>query len=148
MGMPIHVETTNRQAALISTLRHDFSKMTKAIVEAPIATKGVATCIPTTKANRGIAISASPKPNAERTNVEKKMMTNTKIVEVVESMRFTLVISNKITCSCSSRSPRRRGRRYERWSDYLQYLKYPIAFSAPSPAQQKKSTAPLTPNER
>jgi hypothetical protein len=54
----------------------------KAIVDAPIATRGVATCKPTTIARRGIAINASPNPKADRIKVDRKRIDSTrKIVE-------------------------------------------------------------------
>ncbi len=58
----------------------------KAIVEAPIATRGVATCKPTTIARRGIAINASPNPKADRINVDRKRTDSTRKVVVESSM--------------------------------------------------------------
>jgi hypothetical protein len=56
------------------------------MVEAAMATNGVAVVIPTTIANRGMAIRASPKPRAERVNVDRKRMAMTHRVDVIESM--------------------------------------------------------------
>jgi len=57
-----------------------------AIVVAPIAVNGVATFNPTTIANNGIAINASPNPKADLIKVEKKITINTRIVVVEKSM--------------------------------------------------------------
>ena len=86
IGIPIQVERTRRQAALISTFRHDFKRIVKAIVDAPIATRGVATCKPITIARRGIAINASPNPKADRINVDRKRIDRTSKVVVENSM--------------------------------------------------------------
>jgi hypothetical protein len=51
-----------------------------AIVVATRATVGVAVLSPTISVKRGIATSASPNPNEERTNVDRKNMIKTQII--------------------------------------------------------------------
>jgi hypothetical protein len=57
-----------------------------AIVVAPIAVNGVATFNPTTNANKGIAINASPNPRADLIKVDKKIISNTISVVVEKSI--------------------------------------------------------------
>ena len=62
-----------------------------AIVEAPSATKGVATSRPASIASRGIAISASPKPKAERVNVDTRMTTRTGNTGSEDQLSYALI---------------------------------------------------------
>lgn len=55
-------------------LRHCFAKIIIEIVTPINPTNGVAVFIPMAKDNNGMAISASPKPNVERVNVEIKII--------------------------------------------------------------------------
>jgi hypothetical protein len=75
---------------LISTLRQDFSNIVKAMVDAPIATSGVATWMPTTRANKGMAINASPNPKADRVKVDKNMIPKTSKVVVEKSITISI----------------------------------------------------------
>ena len=86
MGIPTSDERTSRQAALKFTSRQARESIMIEMVEAAMATNGVAVVIPTTIASRGIAMRASPKPSAERVNVERKMMAITKRVGDEESI--------------------------------------------------------------
>ena len=86
--MPIQVVITNRQAAWISTFFQALIRIMIAIVVAPIAVNGVATCKPTTIANSGMAINASPNPNADLMKVDKKRIDSTSKVVEEKSISF------------------------------------------------------------
>ena len=70
-GIPAKEEITNRQVLLNWTSRQLVTKIVIVIVLAIMATRGVAVFKSTMIARRGIAISASPNPNVERTKVDK-----------------------------------------------------------------------------
>ena len=106
--MPRMVEPISCQAHFRSTSRQFPSSIVNAIEVATMATSGVAVFIPSSKANRGMAMSASPKPNADRMNVETKITIKTRITGTWNGIRTSKscdavlegYLSDKILTEC------------------------------------------------